>query len=135
MVRDNSNGLSSNLLSTPVIAFQRNHFSEGYFKASVSIHHHIQEWKIGVESDNTFLHERFADVITDPSQFDPGTPPKFSFVGNRPDLEQSAFIQDLIRLGNWTVSAGVRWDHYQLIVNQNAISPRLGVAEIFSARM
>jgi hypothetical protein len=133
MVRDNSNGLSSNLLSTPVIAFQRNNFTEGYFKASVSIHHHVQEWKIGVESDNTFLHERFADVITDPSQFDPGTPPKFSFVGSRPDLEQSAFVQDLIRLGNWTVSAGVRWDHYQLIVNQNAISPRLGVARYFSA--
>lgn len=132
MVRDNSNGLSSNLLSTPIIAFQRNHFTEGYFKGTVSIHHHTQEWKIGVEADNTFLHERFANVITDPSQFDPGTPPKFSFVGNRPDLEQSAFVQDLIRLGNWTISAGVRWDHYQLIVNQNAVSPRLGVARCFA---
>jgi hypothetical protein len=53
-------------------------------------------------------------------------------VGNRPDLEQSAFVQDLIRLGNWTVSAGVRWDHYQLVVNQNAVSPRLGVSRYFA---
>src|SRR5271157_2927781 len=128
MVRDNSNGLSSNLLSTPIIAFQSNYFTEGYFKGTVSIHRGNQEWKAGVESDNIFLHERFADVITDPSQFDPGTPTAFSFVGNRPDLEQSAFIQDLIRLGNWTVSAGIRWDHYQLIVNQNAVSPRLGIS-------
>jgi len=128
MVRDNSNGLSSNLLSTPIIAFQRNHFTEAYFKGTLSIHRGNQEWKVGVESDNIFLHEHFADVITDPSQFDPGTPTAFSFVGNRPDLEQSAFIQDLIRLGNWTVSAGIRWDHYQLIVNQNAVSPRLGIS-------
>jgi hypothetical protein len=132
MVRDNSNGLSSNLWSTPIIAFQQNHFTEGYFKGTISVHHGNQEWKIGVESDNIFLHERFADVITDPSQFDPGTPATFSFVGNRPDLEQSAFVQDLIRLGKWTVSAGVRWDHYQLLVNQNAVSPRLGVSRYFA---
>src|SRR5271165_6022900 len=132
MVRDNSNGLSSNLLSTPIIAFQRNSFTEGYFKGTISIHSGRQEWKVGVESDNIFLHERFADVITDPSQFEPGTPPAFSFLGNRPDLEQSAFVQDLIRLGNWTVSAGVRWDHYQLIVNQNAVSPRLGISRYFT---
>jgi outer membrane receptor for Fe3+-dicitrate len=26
------------------------------------------------------------------------------------------------------MNAGVRWDHYQLLLNQNAVSPRLGVA-------
>ena len=133
MVRANSNGLSSNLLSTPIIAFQRNSFTEGYFKGTISVHHGKQEWKLGVESDNIFLHERFADVITDPSQFDPGTPTTFSFAGNRPDLEQSAFVQDLIRLGSWTISAGIRWDHYQLVVNQNAISPRLGISRYFAS--
>ena len=132
MVRDNSSGLSSNLLSTPIIAFQRNRFTEAYFKGTVSIHRGNQEWKIGAESDNIFLHEHFADVITDPSQFDPGTPTHFSFLDNRPDLEQSAFVQDLIRLGKWTVSAGIRWDHYQLIVNQNAVSPRLGISRYFA---
>lgn len=132
MVRDNSNALSSNLLSTPVIVFQRNSFTEAYFNAAISIHHGIQEWKAGIESDNIFLHEHFADVITDPSQFDPGTPTTFSFIGNRPDLEQSGYVQDLIRLRNWTISAGVRWDHYQLLVNQNAVSPRLGVSRYFA---
>ena len=132
MVRDASNSLSSNLLSTPIIVFQNNNFTEGYFKATISVHRGNQEWKAGVESDNIFLHEHFADVITDPSQFDRGTPTRFSFLGNRPDLEQSAFVQDLIRLGNWTISAGLRWDHYQLIVNQNAVSPRLGVARYFA---
>ncbi len=36
-------------------------------------------------------------------------------------------MEDLIRLGKWTVSAGLRWDHYQLLLNQNALSPRLSV--------
>ena len=72
MVRDNSNDLFSNPLSTPVIAFQHNYFREGYFKGSVSIHHGRHEWKAGVESDATFLHERFNDIITDFTQFDPG---------------------------------------------------------------
>jgi hypothetical protein len=131
MVRDNSNDLYSNQYSAPVIAFQHNYFREGYFKGSVSVHHGRQEWKAGVESDSMFLHENFSDVITDFTQFDPGTPGTFSFTGSKPDLEQGAFVQDQIRLGNWTVSAGVRWDHYQLLVNQNAVSPRLNVARYF----
>jgi len=131
MVRDNSNDLYSDPLATPEIAFQRNYFREGYFKGTVSIHHGRHEWKAGVESDATFLHERFSDVITDFTRFDPGTPASFAFMGSKPDLEQSAFVQDQMRLGNWTVSAGLRWDHYQLLVNQNAVSPRLGLAYYF----
>ncbi len=131
MVRDNSNDLFSNALATPIIAFQHNYFREGYFKGSVSIHHGRHEWKAGVESDATFLHERFSDVITDFTRFDPGTPATFSFAGTKPDLEQAAFVQDQIRLGKWTVSAGLRWDHYQLLLNQNAVSPRLGIAYYF----
>src|SRR5580692_8234370 len=131
MVRDNSNDLFSNPLSTPVIAFQHNYFREGYFKGSISIHHGRHEWKAGLESDATFLHERFSDAITDFSRFDPATPPTFAFTGSKPDLEQAAFVQDQIRLGRWTVSAGLRWDHYQLLVNQNAFSPRLGLAYYF----
>ena len=131
MVRDDSEGFSSNALSTPIIAFQQNGFREGYFKGTISIHHGNQEWKAGVESDSTFLREQFRDVITDFTQFDPGTPATYQFAGNRPSLEQSAFVQDLIRLGKWTVSAGLRWDHYQLLVNQNAVSPRLGVSRYF----
>jgi outer membrane cobalamin receptor len=131
MARDDSEGLSSNLLSTPIIVFQDNGFREVYFKGTIAIHHGNQEWKAGVESDSTFLREQFSDLITDFSQFDPGTPPSYNFVGNRPSLEQSAFVQDLIRLGKWTLSAGLRWDHYQLLVNQNAVSPRLGVSHYF----
>ena len=128
MARDDADALSSNPLSTPIIAFQDRGFREQYAKGTIALHHKNQEWKAGIEADFTSLHERFNDAITDPSQFGPGTPPTFRFVGNGRDLEQSAFVQDLLRLGRWTVSAGLRWDHYQLLINQNAFSPRLGIA-------
>jgi hypothetical protein len=142
MVRDNSNDLISNPNATPIMAFLHNHFKEGYFNASVSVHHGVHEFKAGLESDNLFLHENFSDVITgnpsDPDYpFDPGTPLTFAFPGNfptqgsRPDLEQAAYIQDLVHFGNWTIDAGLRWDHYQLLVNQNAVSPRFSVARFF----
>jgi outer membrane cobalamin receptor len=132
MLRDVSAGLWSNSLATPIRAGQNRGFREGYLRGSVAAHHGIHEWKVGVEADFASLHESFNYRISDPTQFDPATPPAFSFIGQAPDREQSAFIQDLVRLGKWTFSAGVRWDHYQLLVNENAVSPRLGVARYWS---
>jgi hypothetical protein len=131
MVRDNSNDFNSNEYSTPVEVFQHNWFREGYFKGSITIHHGRHEIKAGVESDNIFLNENFNYNITDDTQFDPSTPLTFGFLANRPDLEQSAYVQDLIRLGNWTVSAGLRWDHYQLLLNNQAVEPRFAVSRYF----
>jgi hypothetical protein len=128
MARDDTDNLSSNPSSTPIVAFQDRGFREEYLKGTLSLHHRVQEWKAGVETDFTHIREQFRDVVTDFSQFELGTPPSFRFSGRGRDLEQSAFLQDFIRLGKWTVSAGLRWDHYQLVVNQNAVSPRLGIA-------
>ena len=74
MVRDTSSNLSSNPESTPVIAFLNNNFREGYFSGSIAVHHGRHEFKAGIESDAMFLHEKFSDIITDPSRFDDGTP-------------------------------------------------------------
>jgi outer membrane receptor for Fe3+-dicitrate len=131
MVRDNASDFNSNAQSTPIEVFQNNSFREGYFKADITINGGRQEWKAGTESDNTFLHERLNYNITDSSQFDQGTPLTFAFTGSRPDLEQSAFVQDLIRLGNWTLTAGLRWDHYQLLLNKQAWQPRISASRYF----
>lgn len=133
MARDHANNLRSNANSTPILAFQHNHFREAYFKASISHHRAHQELKAGVESDAMFLHENFSYAINNPSYFDPSTPHSLSFADTRPDLEQSAFAEDEIHAGNWTVSAGLRWDHYQLLLNRNAFSPRLTVGRFFPA--
>ena len=142
MARDNSNDFYSNPSSWPLIATQHNDFKEIYFNGSGSVHHGRQEWKAGVESDATFLNEDFSYVMpecADPS--DPQCPitlgildagaTTFAFTGSRPDLEQSAYVQDSIRLGKWTVNAGLRWDHYQLLLNQNAVSPRVAMSRYF----
>jgi hypothetical protein len=131
MVRDNANDFYSNANSTPIEVFQHNWFREGYFKGSVIVDRGPNEWTFGVESDNIFLNENFRYVITDPAQFDPGTPSPFSFASNRPDLEQSVFAQDLIRLGNWTINAGLRWDHYQLLLNRQSVDPRFSISRYF----
>jgi len=142
MSRDNSLDFYSNPASWPLLATQHNVFKEIYFNGSISVHHGRQEWKAGLESDNLFLNENTSYVIPDCiNPNDPQCPinlgildsgaTTFAFIGNRPDLEQSAYVEDLIRLGNWTVNAGRRWDHYQLLVNQNAVSPRLAVSRYF----
>jgi len=131
MVRDTSNDFYSNTYATPILVTQHNWFREGYFRGVVTAVHGRHEFKFGVESDNTYLNENFGFIITDPTQFDPGTPSPFSFAANRPDLEQSAFLQDLVHLGNWTISAGLRWDHYQLILNRQAVDPRISIARYF----
>jgi hypothetical protein len=128
MLREASNHLYSNQNPTPIAAFQHNHFGEGYFNGTWSLHHGHHELKAGVDCDSIFLHENFHYTITDSSQFAPDTPPSMSFADERPDLEQSAFVEDLIHLDKWSISAGLRWDHYQLLLNESAFSPRLSVS-------
>lgn len=128
MVRDNEIGFNSNPASTPIEVFQQNFFREAYFRGTTTISHGRNEWKFGFESDNTFLSENFRYHITDATRFDPDTPIDFSFLANRPDLEQSVFVQDQIHLHNWTISAGLRWDHYQLLLNRQAVDPRFSIA-------
>jgi hypothetical protein len=131
MSRDNSIGFNSNPESTPIEVFQQNFFNEEYFKGTATITRGRNEWKFGFESDNTFLNENFRYHITDPTQFDDGTETDFAFQGSRPDLEQSVFVQDQIRLKNWTINAGLRWDHYQLFLNRQAVDPRLSISRYF----
>jgi len=131
MVRDNANDFNSNPESTPIKTFQHNNFREGYFRSTLTADRGKNEWKFGIESDNTFLHENFSYIITDPTQFSAGTPLTFAFQGQRPDLEQSAFVEDQVQLGKWTIAAGLRWDHYQLLLNKQALSPRFSIARYF----
>ena len=142
MARNNSLDFYSNPASWPLIATQHNDFKEIYFTGSISIDRRHQEWKTGVESDAKFLNENFSYLMpdcADPS--DPQCPinlgildagaTSFAFTASRPDLEQAAYVQDAVQFGNWSLDAGLRWDHYQLIVNQNAVSPRVAIARYF----
>jgi hypothetical protein len=128
MVRDLSADLWSNPLATPILANQDRGFREAYLGGSLSAHRGIHEMKVGGEAIRTSVHESFGYKITDPSFFQPDVPPQFQFAGRRSGLEGSAFAQDLMQVGHWTFSAGLRWDSYRLLVHDSAFSPRLAAA-------
>jgi len=131
MVRDNATNFYSNAESTPIFVSQHNWFREAYARGAVTINHGRQEWKLGFETDNMWLNENFRYVITDPSQFNASTLGTFQFAQSHPDLEQAVYVQDLIHLGNWTANLGLRWDHYDLLVNRQAVEPRVAVSRYF----
>jgi len=128
MVRAVGAGLSSNAASTPIAAFQDRGFDETYVRATVAGHSGPHEWKAGLDANFGSIREAFSYAVTDPAQFDPSTAPAFAFSVRGIDREQAAFVQDQLRLGAWTINAGVRWDHYALVVADRAVSPRVGVA-------
>jgi outer membrane cobalamin receptor len=128
MIRGVSAGLTSNLSSTPIAAFQDRGFRETYARATVGGHAGAHQWKAGLDADFASVREAFSYAITDPTEFDPSTPSTFSFADRARDREQAVFFQDQLRLGAWTINAGLRWDHYRLLVHEQALSPRVGVA-------
>jgi outer membrane cobalamin receptor len=128
MGRDMSANLWSNPTSTPILAYQQREYREQYVKGSISVHARHQELKFGAEGDFASVHENFNYRIVDRRAFDSDTPRRFAFRGFGRDREQSWFAQVQLRFGNLTVSAGLRWDRYKLLVTESAISPRLGAA-------
>lgn len=133
MVRDLAADLWSNPLATPILAAQDRGFREEYIGGAASFNRGAHEFKAGADAIFTGAHERFGYQITDAAFFDPAIPPRFQFADRRRGNQEACFAQDLIRLGRWTVSAGLRWDRYQLLVEDTAWSPRLGVAYYWQA--
>ncbi|MGA2631877.1 MAG: TonB-dependent receptor, partial [Terriglobia bacterium] len=55
----------------------------------------------------------------------------FTFGAHADIKELSAYLQDMIKLGNWSVKAGVRGDHYNGLTRARQLEPRLGVSYHF----
>src|SRR5436190_10542862 len=133
-VRDSSVSLTSNSFATPVIVSQDRGYREGYMRADVAGHLGHHDWKTGVDSIFSPVHEALQYAITDPVQFDSGTQLNFSFPYQRKwDVEPSLYAQDQLRLGQWNLSAGLRFDHYGFIMHERAWSPRIGVSRFIPA--
>jgi TonB dependent receptor/Carboxypeptidase regulatory-like domain len=133
MVRRTDASLTANALSTPIIPSQQRGFLEEYVNGSVAVHHGRHELKVGAEATFASIDEAFSSTIVayrlgGARIFDGDVPAAFAFSARRSDREQSAYVQDLIRVGAATVSAGLRYDHYQLVVDEQAVSPRLAVS-------
>jgi hypothetical protein len=121
MVRDLSAKLWSNSLSTPVYVDQDRGFREGVLNGSLTVETEHQTLKFGGDLRINKIKENFR--LAEPDAF-----PEFAidFSDHKQSTETSAFVQDHIRLGNFAATAGVRLDHYRLLITDTALSPRVG---------
>jgi len=128
MTRDVSAGLQSNPLANPISAAQDRGFRETYLKGALTGHYGRHEFKVGSEGIFSSIREKFSYAITEPDSFDPELPQAFLFRDRGQQREQSFFAQDTYRLQNLTANVGLRYDHYKLLVDEQAWSPRVGLA-------
>jgi len=133
MFRNTNARLWSNVLSTPIRPSQDRGFHEAYAAGSLSAHYGGHELKTGVEGWFSSVHEDLSFHIASYRLgtvriFDRDIPQDFHFAGRKPGRTQSTFIQDSWRLKNLNLSLGLRFDHYRLVPDETAWSPRLGIA-------
>ena len=107
------------------------------FRANLNYDAHHQNAKIGIEYHHVPLREHFTLAATDPAILaDPTNPVSpysvanpFVFNQRRTGKEFAWYVQDRVTLfRDLTIEAGVRYDHYDYVVDDDAISPRIGLA-------
>jgi Carboxypeptidase regulatory-like domain len=128
------------LNDTPATAGQDRFLTNYGAKANLSRSHGRHSFKFGLQTQQTRLLEDFQFGITDPTYKVPvGLLPYdlalggslFRFHGKH-NIDQYAFyFTDEIRLGNFTVNAGIREDQYNGVSEANGVQPRLGIAYLF----
>lgn len=130
-IRDVTASLWSNPLSTPISASQNRAYREGFWDASLAGNSGRNEWKAGTQGRYASVNERFGYDIIDYAidgmpVFDDALPPSFRFRGHAADREQAVYAEDTLHLGNLTARIGLRFDHYDFLVDETAWSPRAG---------
>lgn len=135
--------LLSNALSTPVVATQDRTLRTTGGIASLSLTRGIHNIKVGGQLTVTPLDEHFSFYPTVPfddlvdqdgnvfpnpiNSFTAANP--FVFEGHKSGRMLSAYVQDRFTVyKNLTFDVGLRYDNYKLLVKEQALSPRVGVA-------
>ena len=123
LVRDLSSVLWSNPLSVPVYATQDRGFREGAIIGTLTVDSRRQTFKIGGDFRTSSIREAFA--LAEPDEL-----PELDleFQDRRRSKEGAAFVQDHLRLGNFSANLGIRYDYYKLLINDHAFSPRVGLS-------
>ena len=135
--------LLSNPSSTPVVAFQDRTLKNYGGIGSLSLTRGSHNIKFGGQATITPVNENFSfyptvvfDDIVDENgtifpnpinNFDAAHP--FLFAGKKTGRTLSAYVQDRFTVfKNFTLDAGLRYDNYRLLINEQALSPRIGFA-------
>lgn len=107
------------------------------FRGSFSKEWKWNSFKTGLQFQNEPLREDFVVAATDPAILgDPSNPASvftvanpFRFRGRVDGKEFAYFLQDRIRLyDRFTIDLGMRYDHYDIVVEDDFVSPRIGLA-------
>ncbi len=123
MYRDLSAGLWSNPLSTPVRVEGDRGFRESVLLGDLTLEGDSHTLKFGGDIRITDVGEEF--------RFGPtGTFPDFDvdFRDDGRSKDVSLYIQDHLRAGNFAANIGVRYDHYKLLIVDDAFSPRAALS-------
>lgn len=135
--------LSSNPTATPVVAFQDRTLKNYGGLGSLSLTRGTHNIKFGGQVTITPLNENFSfyptvhfdDIVDDAGNVFPNPINNFNaahpflFTGQKTGRTLSAFVQDRFPLfKNFTLNAGIRYDNYKLLLGEQALSPRIGVA-------
>jgi outer membrane cobalamin receptor len=123
MVRDLTSELWSNQFATPVHVQQDRGFREGVVTGDVTVETERQTLKFGGDFRGASIRERF---LVAEAEERPGV--GLDFRGRRRGSETGLFVQDQLRFGNFAASVGLRFDHYHLLIDDNALSPRAAVS-------
>ena len=135
--------LTSNPLSTPVVAFQERSLQNYGGIGSLALTRGSHNIKFGGQVTVQPLEEHFsfyptvpfADLVDENGNVFPNpvnnfnvTNP-FTFNGTKTGRTLSAYAQDRFTVfKNFTLDAGVRYDNYKLLIHESAFSPRLAIA-------
>jgi outer membrane receptor protein involved in Fe transport len=139
--RYSESALSSNTKATPVYATQFRTLENQGVIVSVAHERSGHSLKAGVEGLRFPVREEFNFAVTNPDAFPPddqGTPTPaaqftltqpFKYQGRTTGREVSFFVQDRLKvLKHLTLEAGLRYDNYDLLLSEDQVSPRLGIA-------
>lgn len=123
----------------PATLSQDRHLTNWGTRADLSYSSGIQNLKVGTQLMQTRLNENFGFGLTlplDVGGFPPGLFPfdlaqggnLYRFTGSGNINQQAIYIQDQITIKNFSISPGVRWDHYDGVSKDNLVQPRIGVS-------
>ncbi len=123
MYRDLSALLWSNPQSTPVRVEQDRGFQEAVFVADLTVEGEGHTLKLGGDFRSNRIREAFR--FGEPDEF-----PDFDldFRDTRTHRDVSLFVQEHVRWGNFAANIGVRYDGYDFLVEDTAVSPRVGLS-------
>jgi hypothetical protein len=112
-------------------------------KADYAYVNHNNNFKAGVQAQQTFLNEDFFLGVTQPgfvaANDDPGLAPYdltngghlFTFAGHTDIKEYALYAQDNLTFGGLNIQAGLRADFYRGLTAGQSLEPRLGLSYLY----